>query len=538
MQTSNRNAKYLLLTNLQQNLKFSLIWLILLLMMLASGASKLEAAFVGKASSSIAIVKILQAPSMMAMFGTIPRVATYNTAIVFAGVMVVFMIILQALWVMQLIIRNTCVQEENGLIEMIRALNVGRTAIITATLLELLIDSIIMSGFYFLLLFTIDMNGTNLYGDCLFALGMLSANLLFGSIALLFGQLTNNSRTASTLSYMFLLFTYLLRLVTDLKQQKLTWFSPIGWFEKVDFYTKNNLWELGLSLLVSILVISSAFIIGSNRDLGSSIISERAGRTTAASWLHSIPTLLWRTERYLFIGWLISAVIFGCVMGSMLNGVGDIVKTNSLYRKILDVGQINAANQSMILSFLGMYLSIFIALAAIAGVQIVFRLKRDDNFGYLSIIHAGKPTRITISASYYCFGLLVGGLVLSAGLLALFFTGNTVLNQPLPLRYLEHLLSASIPAVTSFIALGIAISGLWPRLSILFWIYMGSGLIVKVFRGLFDLPKQIDNLTPFGWITNVPLTAVSQMWLSVMIISTGVLFVLGIAGYRQQDLTL
>ena len=123
------------------------------------------------------------------------------------------------------------------------------------------------------------------------------------------------------------------------------------------------------------------------------------------------------------------AVVFGGVMGSV-GGVGDILKTNPLYRKILDVGQINAANQTMVLSFLGMYLGIFVALAVIAGVQAAFRLKRDDNLGYLSVIHAEKPTRTTISVSYYCFHLLAGVFVLSAGLLALFFTGEHCSQSP------------------------------------------------------------------------------------------------------------
>ena len=38
-----------------------------------------------------------------------------------------------------------------------------------------------------------------------------------------------------------------------------------------------------------------------------------------------IPALLWRTERGLFAGWLIGAVVFGGVMGSVLGGVGDIL---------------------------------------------------------------------------------------------------------------------------------------------------------------------------------------------------------------------
>src|SRR5699024_7727901 len=167
----------------------------------------------------------------------------------------------------------------------------------------------------------------------------------------------------------------------------------------------------------------SATMINRNRDMGARIIAERTCRSQAASRLPSIPPFPLRSERGLLGECSIVAVVFGGVMGSVLGGVGDILKTNPLYRKILDVGQINAANQTMVLSFLGMYLGIFVALAVTAGVQVAFRLKRDDNLGYLSVIHAEKPTRTTISVSYYCFGLLAGVFVLSAGLLALFFTG-------------------------------------------------------------------------------------------------------------------
>lgn len=382
------------------------------------------------------------------------------------------------------------------------------------------------------------MGGTDLYGDFLFSLGMIIANFLFGAIALLFAQLANNTRTANMLSYMVLTAAYLLRLVTDINHQNLTWLSPIGWFEKANFYTDNNVWALGLGLLVSVLLAVGATMIARNRDLGAGVISERTGRATAASWLRSLPALLWRTERGLFAGWLIGAVVFGGVMGSVLGGVGDILKTDPLYRKLLDVSQINAANQTMVLSFLGMYLGIFVALAVTAGVQVAFRLKHDDNLGYLSVIHAEKPTRIAISTSYYCFGLLVGTLVLSAGLLSLFFIGNMALSHPLPLKYLGRLFVASVPAVASFVTLGIALVGLWPRLSSLFWLYMGAGLIVQIFRGLFDLPKHSGNFTPFGWIANVPLDNIDQTWLIVMIVCAVVLFILGIAGYRHQDLSL
>ncbi|HAJ53114.1 MAG TPA: ABC transporter permease, partial [Lactobacillus sp.] len=197
MRRNNRHAGYLLKANLKQNLKFSVVWLVILIMMILSGAVKLEAAFVNGASGSKDIVKMLQAPGMAAMFGATPKVSTYNAAIIFAGVMVVFMIILQALWVMPLMIRDTRGQEESGLLEMVRARDVGRTADVTAAIWELLLVSFVMAAAYFASLLAVNMDGTDMAGDLLFAIAMLIANLVFGSIALLFAQLANNTRTAS-----------------------------------------------------------------------------------------------------------------------------------------------------------------------------------------------------------------------------------------------------------------------------------------------------------------------------------------------------
>ena len=106
------------------------------------------------------------------------------------------------------------------------------------------------------------------------------------------------------------------------------------------------------------------------------------------------------------------------------------------------------------------------------------------------------------------------------------------------MKYLGRLFIGGIPAVLAFIALGIALSGLWPRLSSLFWLYMGAGLTVQVFRGLFDLPKHAADFTPFGWIADVPLKTLAQPWLPVMLFSAIILVILGMAGYRRQDLSV
>ncbi len=63
------------------------------------------------------------------------------------------------------------------------------------------------------------------------------------------------------LSYMVLMIAYLMRLVTDINHQQLTWLSPIGWFEKANFYTDNNPVPLLLGLIVSALLAGVAVMI-------------------------------------------------------------------------------------------------------------------------------------------------------------------------------------------------------------------------------------------------------------------------------------
>lgn len=134
--------------------------------------------------------------------------------------------------------------------------------------------------------------------------------------------------------------------------------------------------------------------------------------------------------------------------------------------------------------------------------------------------------------------LLAGVLVLTVGLLALFYSGQLVLRLPLPAKYLGRLFIGGIPAVLAYFARCIALSGLWPRLRHLFWLYMGAGLIVTVFRGLFDLPQHAADFTPFGWIADVPRLTLATPWLPVMHFSAINCVILGMAGYRRQDLSV
>jgi ABC-2 type transport system permease protein len=537
MLPTNRHAGFLLRANLKQNKRFILVWLLILIIMIASGATKFQTLFETGGHGVKSLIQTLKMPGMAGIFGAVPTDLTkYDPATVFSSTMIVFMVVLGALFTIPLAVRDTRGQEENGLLEMIRARNVGRTASVTAAILELILVNLVLGSFYFFGLIMADLDGANLTGNLLLSVALIAANLMFGALALLMAQLTSTAHGASMLSYTVLAIAYLLRMVTDVKDPDYTWLSPIGWVQKINAYTDNNYWPVALILGVAIILALLAMMIGKTRDLGTGIIPESEGRAKASGWLCSIPALLIRTERNAIVGWLLGSVVFGAVFGSIFGSVGDILKMNPVYRQFLSVDQVNAANRTMVLSFMAMFLLVFVALAVTAGVQLIFRLKRDETQGYLEIIHAEKLVRIRISLSFYLFGLIFAAFVFSAAILSTFFTGNAVLKEPLAYKYLWRMLIAGLPAVWAFITLAIAIVGAVPKLTGFFWTYLGIGLVIKMFAPLLDLPKRTANFSPFGWVDRVPIHAIETHWLIIMALGGLCLLVVGIVGYNQRDL--
>lgn len=535
MLRNSRGTGYLLRANLKQNLKFSLIWIVILVMMIASGATKMVALFSGPKTDLADMKHMLTMPGMAGVFGAIPKSAPLNSATVFAGIMMVFMVILDAIYIIPLMVKDTRGQEESGLLEMVRARTVGRTAAVMAAVWELLITSAVLFVLYSGSLVAINLKGADLNGNILFGLVLALANVFFGSVALLLAQLASTAQGAEMWSYVVLTAAYLIRLVTDIQNQKLTWLSPIGWAQKTNAYTDYNYWPVLMLAVVALVLAGGAVVIARTRDLGTGILPERAGRARAAGWLRSVPALLLRTERGLLAGWFISAVLMGAILGSVLGGAGDVLKANPLYRKLLDVSQINAASLQMTLAYMAMFVLVFVCLAVVAGAQLVGKLKSDEEKGYLGIVHAEKPTRTTISLSYYFLGLIFSAIIYVVAIVCLYYSGNTTVSEPLASKYLVRMIMAGLPAVLAFVSLAAAIIGIIPRISGLFWVYMGVGLIVEMFGPILNLGKNAGKFSPFGWLNQAPVHALENGWLWTMLVIMVVGIVAGVIGYRERD---
>ena len=535
MKGSGAKTGYLLRANLKQNRIKHLVWIAILVGLFASAAAKFNVLF-GTQTDINAIVETLKTPAMVSLFGEFSATKPYTTANVFASEMLVFMGMFMVFMNISLAISNTRAEEDSGLLEMIRSRTVGRLAPTYATALEILLINGLMGLLYVVSLIAAELNGATMRGDILMGVSIASIGIMFGFISLLIAQLANNSRSANFMSYGLYGFFYIVRMMTDVSDPKWTWLSPVGWIQKTAIYTDDHWLPVVMMLVLGVLCLAMAIKIVGTRDIGSGVLSTRNGHGKAGKLLSSPLGLVLSIERNSIIGWICGGFVLGAAYGSIFSTIGDIIGSNPTYRKILGVTQINAANRELILNFLNMLALFFVAIAAISGILIIFRLKSDDKKGYLEILHSKSISKTRLALSYFSVGILVSVVVFTITLAGAFLVGNSTLTNPIAMKYFWETMLGFLPAVLFFVGIAIFLTGALPKLTNVLWIYLAASILVKMFGPLLNLSDDVANISPLGWVGKVPTekldVTVTLLLFAVFLILT----IIGIVGYNKRDL--
>lgn len=535
MKLSGAKTSYLLRANLKQNLVKHMIWLVLLGGIFAAIAINYPSLF--KTQKDIdAIVETLKTPAMVSLFGEFFATKPYTTANAFVSEMLVFIGMFMVFMNISLAISNTRAEEDKGLMEMVRSRSVGRLAPIYATMLELLLINGLLGIVYTGSLIVADLRGASMQGNFLMGVSIASMGIMFGFISLLLAQLANNSRSANFMSYGVYGFFYIIRMVTDVTDPDWTWLSPVGWIQKTAVYTYDRWLPVILMLSLGIVCLLLSIRIVQTRDIDSGLLAARKGKAYAGKLLSSPLGLVLSIERNSILGWLVGGFVLGAAYGSVFRTIGDIIGTNSTYRKILGVSQINEANRELILNFLNMLGIFFVAIAAISGLMIIFRLKSDEKKRYLEILHSKSISKTRLALSYFGVGTIVSLLVFTVTLAGSFFIGNATLEQPIALTYFWESLAGFLPATLFFVGIGIFFTGMFPKLNNALWIYLAASILVKMFGPLLNLSDEAANISPLGWIGKVPAETAEPSLVFILIGVFLILMILGIVGYNKRDL--
>ncbi|WP_318766408.1 ABC transporter permease [Lactiplantibacillus carotarum] len=521
--------------NLQRDWLKLTIWIVASVAMFTAIGAKFQGIYSTQAAID-AIVKTLKTPAMVSLFGAFTANPPYTIAKLFATEMVVFMAILLVIMNIMMAVAMTRGEEDSGLLELVRAHQVGRLAPLVAAVVELTLLNALIGVLFACGLQVAQMPGATATGNWLIGSGLAALGWCFGMLTLLLAQLANNASQTTMLSYAVFGVMYVARMGTDVSDPRLTWWIPFGWIEKLSAYQDNHWLPVGALILLGVVCGGVATQLNLHRDVGAGWLPTRPGRATASAYLRGPLGLLWRQLRVTLFAWIVGNFVLGAAYGSIFNNIGDVAKTNPTIKQLLGTHALAEANRMIVKIFIAVLAIVIVVVAVIPAVQVMLKLVSDENKGYLHQVVATAVSRWQLWASFTAWAVVSGSLVLVAGLAGMYLTGLVTMNDPIKWLTYQHVLTAYLPTMLVTIGTASLLVGWGPKWRNLIWLWIGYGFFAVYLGALIDLPKWAKQLSPFGFVNQVPIKAVDWGTSGWMLVITVVLLVLASVGYRHRDL--
>ncbi|GAB3796259.1 ABC transporter permease [Virgibacillus kimchii] len=469
-------------------------------------------------------------PAMTAMVGP-GNLENYTVGAMTSHQMLLLTAVVVGLMNILLVNRHTRVDEEEGRIELIRSLPVGRLENLNATLIIMVFTNILLAlingfGLYALGIESMDLSGSLLYGAALGGTG-----IVFAGVAAVFVQLSESSRGVVGYSIAVLLIAYLLRAIGDVSNETLSMFSPLGWVTGTEAYWNNNWWPILLMLGVTFTLFCIANYLNSIRDLEAGFFPARPGRRNASAFLQSPLGHALRLQRAGIIAWAIGMLVLGASYGSVLGDLEAFFSDNDMLREML----VQEEGYSLTEQFIPMLMMVMSLLATVPPVMAMLKLYGEEKKNRLEQILASSVSRSKLMGSYFLIAVINGFIMLSLTSIGLWSAGTAVMDEPFDFGTIYGAGLIYYPALLFMLGLAVLFIGYLPKLTSLVWAYLFYAFIVLYLGGILDLPEWLGRLSPFGYIPQLPVDEVEWVPLLTLTAIAVVLIVAGFIGYKRRD---
>ncbi|MFL2071930.1 ABC transporter permease [Marinilactibacillus psychrotolerans] len=478
-----------------------------------------------------AMVGAMSNPAMEALFGKVIGIDNYTIGAMYSHTMTVMTLSLISISAILLVVRNTRLEEEEGMIEVFRALPTGKLAHTTSAMTLLAIYNIILAVLSTIILIAFGDNSMDVNGAVLTGVIYGLVGIFYGSVALLFSQLSSSSRNATMYSLLFLGLTYLMRIIGDTGIEWLSWMSPLGLLYRTKPFVTNDWMPVLLILIGTLLFISIAFVLQNYRDLGSGLLPSKAGSRSASKLLKTVPGLALNLLKTPLLIWTLSLIVLGVTYGSVMGDLETLIAGNEVIGKIIE----NNPDQNIVNQFIAIILGLLSIATVIPVVQILMKLYSEEKKGRSVYLLVGKHSRNYVLGVFVALSFLSSLLLQTAQVTT--FALAVMTTQVKGVVFTDILLSglAYLPALWTMIGLVVLLFGWLPRMIFSTWILLGFSFVILYFSNLFDIPEWVKEISPFYHVPDVLAGEMGFISLFVLLI-LGILFsFIGFIGFNKRD---
>ncbi|MGM0437672.1 MAG: ABC transporter permease [Bacillota bacterium] len=482
----------------------------------------------------LVMAETVQNPAMVAMLGPVYGLDNYTTGVMFGSQMLLFTAIAVAIMNIFFVTRHTREDEENGRIEVIRSLPVGRLSNVTSTTIvaigiNILLSLIIGIGLWFLGIESMGFEGSLLYGAALGVTG-----IIFLAITVFCVQLTETTRGTIGFSFGILGVTYLIRALGDVGNETVSLFSPLGWIVRTEVYANNYWWPIILTIGISSIIIAIAFYLNSIRDLEAGFIPAKAGRKNASIFLKNSLGLGLRLQRTAIISWLVGVFVLGASYGSVIGDINSFIESNEMYRRLIIMGE----GFSLTDQFITTIMSVIAIICTIPSLLMILKLKKEEKKNRAEQLLARAISRNRVMLSFLIIAIIMSIISIFLAAVGMWSAGLSVMEDPISFSTIFKAGIVYLPALWIMIGFATLFLGFYLRGTIITWIYLVYSFFVVYLGKLLQLPPWMENISPFGNIPQLPVEDMNLGRIIILTIIALLLIVSGFIGYNRRDINV
>lgn len=517
-------GSYLAFT-LKRNLVRYLVWIAVVVGLFAYVAIYYQSLFTTQAELN-QFIAISSAPGMTALVGK-PGSATMGGA-VWTKIWMTLAMTLAIGMVFQ-ITKGARGDEESGRLELIRSRAFGLHAPLTSAVGGALVLSVVIGAVSTFVAHALGLDpaGTGMKGSLTFGLSLMGCGFLGVAVGALTNQLSASASLANSNGSLIIVGFFVLRMLGDMNENVLTWFSPIGWGEKMAPWGDNKMWLILPFLLLTALALWVAYFIEARRDFGSGVLKDKAGRTKANALMQTSWGFVLHLYRGPLIGWLLGMTCAGLLFGSVARQMLDMIKN-------MKVGMLQGTGMDALLGLLLVFIAI---VAMILPLQMMTGLRLDEARGLSEAQLTRGMSRYRIVVERYIIAaitlvilLLVGGASMGASYGSM--AHDMSQTSTMALDALVY-----VPGILTIFSLVVVLFGFVPRATVPAAWFIYAAMYFDILIGdALKLPAWINNIMPFTGTPRMPYEKfdASVWWFACAAV---VLLGIGLLGFRRRDIS-
>ena len=486
---------------------------------------------VAKSAAELAMyAETMRNPAMIALCGPL-YAEPYTYGIMYTQLMTVWILILIGVMNIFLVARHTRKDEEDGKLEVMLSLPVGRMAILTSARLVTVLANFLIGlfcalGLAILGIESMTMSGCFLLGGLFFAVGMF-----FAAVAMLFSQLCATSRGMISGCFLTLGAFYLVAAMGNVSGGVMVYFSPFSIVFKSAPFAGNYIWPVFAVLVVTIMIASIAIRLSTTRDLGAGLLPQKRGRAHAQASLSSPFGLAFRLTRKTAVAWIIIMFILGMSYGSVFGDFETFISQSEMLQMILATG----TGENMILSFMTYITLVMSLVTSIPVINCILKLRSEEKNNRLESIYARSVSKTGQLLPYISIAIILSVVLQLALSFGMWLSASAMMEDSLPFMDVMMAGIVKLPGIWLFAGISVLLTGLLPKLTSLVWVYFGASFFVVYVGRIMDIPEIFTKLSAFGALPNYPIDEFQIIPFAAVTVTAMVLLAIGSVLYEKRE---